>query len=93
MLEKLKQEVYEANFDEIEGWWNAAEEKAGANLARVQKSRLQWTYIKLMLKPDAEMAEPFFRTVQSLGIRWNEWHGPFTEDPDFTKAPIEWPHR
>lgn len=89
----IPREVYEANFDEIEGWWNAAEEKAGANLARVQKSRLQWTYIKLMLKPDAEMAEPFFRTVQSLGIRWNEWHGPFTDDPDFTKSPIEWPHR
>jgi hypothetical protein len=46
-----------------------------------------------MLKPDAATAEPFFRTVQSLGIRWNEWHGPFTEDPDFTKSPIEWPHR
>ncbi len=39
------------------------------------------------------MAEPFFRTVQALGIRWNEWHSPFTDDPDFTKSPIEWPHR
>lgn len=92
-FEIIPRETYEAHFDEIEGWWNAAEENAGVNRARVQKSRLQWTYIKLMLNPDEKTAPCFFHTVNALGIRWNEWHAPFTDDPDFTKPPIEWPHR
>ena len=89
----IPREVYEANFDAIEGWWDEAEKAAGTNRARVQKSRLQWTYIKLMLNPDEKTARPFYHTVNALGIRWNEWHGPFTDDPDFTKPPVEWPHR
>ncbi|MGN1346589.1 MAG: DUF4838 domain-containing protein, partial [Eubacteriales bacterium] len=44
-FEIIPREVYTTHFDEIEGWWNEAEKAAGANKQRVQKSRLQWTYI------------------------------------------------
>lgn len=94
-FEIISREVYEAHFDEIEGMWNDAENAVRENealLARVKKSRLQWTYVKLMLKPNAEEAEVYFNTVNSLGIRWNEWFT-FDKNPDFTLPPVEWAKR
>lgn len=87
----IPEEVYRENFDTIEGWWNAAEAAAENDvyLARIKKSRFQWTYIKLMLYPNATEGEIFFRTVESLGIRWCEYRG-FTSDPDFSLSPAEW---
>lgn len=84
-------EDYIADYDMIEGWWNDAESKAddGDKLERVKRSRLQWTYIKLMLKPDAADGKLFFDTVNSLDIRWNEWYK-FKSEPDFSKTPAEW---
>ncbi len=89
----IPREVYEANFDEIEAWWNDAEAASGQNLARVKKSRLQWTYIKLMLNPDEAMGRELFETVNALGIRWNEWHRPPSAwgDIDFAAPPNTWP--
>ena len=45
--------------------------------------------MKLMLYPDPVEGEVFFRTVESLGIRWNEWRN-FTADPDFALSPVDW---
>ncbi len=87
----IPEEVYREHFAAIEGWWNAAETVAENDryLERIRKSRLQWTYVKLMLYPDPVEGEVFFRTVESLGIRWNEWRN-FTADPDFTLSPVDW---
>lgn len=64
----ISQEVYETRFDEIEGWWDDAEAAAGENLERVQRSRLQWTYIKLLMDRDDEDTRAFLSTVRDLGI-------------------------
>lgn len=87
----IPEEVYREHFAAIEGWWNAAEAAAENDryLERIRKSRLQWTYVKLMLYPDPVEGEVFFRTVESLGIRWNEWRN-FTADPDFALSPVDW---
>ncbi len=87
----IPEEVYREHFAAIEGWWNAAETVAENDryLERIRKSRLQWTYVKLMLYPDPVEGEVFFRTVESLGIRWNEWRN-FTADPDFALSPVDW---
>lgn len=68
----IPREVYEARFDEIEGWWNDAETAAGENLERVQRSRLQWTYIKLLMGRDDEDTRTFFSTMRDLGILLHE---------------------
>ena len=87
----IPEEVYREHFAAIEDWWNAAETAAENDryLERITKSRLQWTYVKLMLCPDPVEGEVFFRTVESLGIRWNEWRN-FTADPDFALSPVDW---
>lgn len=87
----VPEEVYRTHFTTIENWWNAAEAAAENDtyLKRITKSRLQWTYVKLMLNPDPVEGEAFFRTVESLGIRWNEWRN-FKADPDFSLSPTEW---
>ncbi len=68
----IPREVYEARFNEIEGWWNDAETAAGENLERVQRSRLQWTYIKLLMGRDDEDTRTFFSTMRDLGILLHE---------------------
>ena len=87
----IPEEVYREHFAAIEGWWNAAETAAENDryLERITRSRLQWTYVKLMLCPGPVEGEVFFRTVESLGIRWNEWRN-FTADPDFALSPVDW---
>lgn len=87
----IPEDVYREHFSTIEEWWNAAESAAenALYLERIKKSRLQWTYVKLMLSPNPVEGEAFFRTVESLGIRWNEWRN-FTGDPDFTLSPVDW---
>ncbi len=87
----ISRETYESHFEEIESWWNDAEQAAENMhvLQRIRKSRLQWTYVKLMLKPDAAEGHTFFDTVNALGIRWNEWYN-FKSAPDFSLPPNEW---
>lgn len=67
-FEIIPREAYEARFDEIESWWDDAEEAAGENIERVQRSRLQWTYIKLLMDRSDEDTRAFFSTVQEQGI-------------------------
>jgi len=94
-------EVYDAHFDEIESWWNEAEKAdSGVNLIRVKKSRLQWTYIRLMIRPDEQLACEFYYTAKAHNIHLSEWQDPmmfigdwsgtFHNVPDFKKAPFEW---
>ena len=64
----VPREAYEARFDEIEGWWDDAEEAAGENIERVRRSRLQWTYIKLLMDRADEDTSAFLSTAQEMNI-------------------------
>lgn len=86
----ISREEYLENEEKLDALWDDAEAKAdSAQKARVKRSRLQWTYIKLMLHPDEKAGKTFFDTVEALGVRWNEWFG-FKSDPDFTLPANEW---
>ena len=58
--------------EQIEAWWNTAEELAGDRLEYVKRSRLQWRYIQLLLHPDDEACAQFVADVKAYGIRWAE---------------------
>lgn len=73
----------------IEQWWDNAEAAAGDRIEAVKRSRLQWTYISLMLKPDAKLGEKFFDDANSYSVRFNEWRN-FAKRPDFSLPPNEW---
>ena len=70
--------------------WDKAEEKAGDRLEHVQRSRLQWRYIKLMYEPNEEEARKFVEDVTAAGIRWNEGLDHFPEGVDMSKPIHEW---
>ena len=90
-FEIIDKETYAEYFDEIEAWWNKAEQLADNDAVRdrVKKSRLQWTAVKLLLNPDENEGREFYNTLKNLGIRWNEWNS-FKDDPDFTLPPTQW---
>ncbi len=73
----------------FDGHWDKAEELAGDRLEAVQRSRLQWQCIKLMLHPDEEEAARFLDEIQRLKIKWRE-----TSDLptvyDLKKSPATW---
>ena len=71
-LNSITEEEYLAYEEEIEAWWNTAEELAGDRLEYVKRSRLQWRYIQLLLHPDEEACAQFVADVESYGIRWAE---------------------
>ena len=56
----------------IDFWWDAAEAAAGDRLEYVQRSRLQWRYIQLLLHPNDEACAQFVADVKGYGIRWAE---------------------
>jgi hypothetical protein len=85
----LRPETYSALEDTIEQWWNKAEEMAGDRLEYVQRSRLQWRYVQLMLHPDADEAQNLLRDLDTYGIRWNEWNR-VSPDSDFSLPPYRW---
>ena len=69
----VPEEKYRAMEETLDAWWNKAEELAGDRLAFVQRSRLQWRYIQLMLHPNEEIAKVFVADVEAAGVYWNEW--------------------
>jgi hypothetical protein len=90
-FELVSKEKYQAMEETIEFWWNKAEELAGDRLAFVQRSRLQWRYIQLMLHPNEEVAKAFVADVEAAGVYWNEWRT--TKLPDkanLTLPPDHW---
>ncbi len=85
----IPRDKYEAMEDTIELWWNKAEELAGDRLACVQRSRLQWRYIRCMLHPDAEEGRKLREDVEAAGVLWNEWRK-LPETVDYSKSPDKW---
>ena len=71
-LNSITKEEYLQYEEQIEAWWNTAEELAGDRLESVKRSRLQWRYIQLLLHPDREACDQFIKDVESYGIRWAE---------------------
>ena len=63
---------YLAMEETIDSWWDEAEALAGDRLEYVQRSRIQWEYIKLMLHPDVEGAEQLRQYLEKENIAWSE---------------------
>ena len=77
--------------DGVTKWWNKAEELAGDRLEYVQRSRLHWRYMQLMLHPDAEKAAALIAEVEGLGMAWKEgrYHVNI-EESDLSRTPGMW---
>ncbi len=77
--------------DGVTKWWNKAEELAGDRLEYVQRSRLHWRYMQLMLHPDAEKAAELIAEVEGLGMAWREgrYHVNI-EESDLNLGPGRW---
>ena len=77
--------------DGVTKWWNKAEELAGDRLEYVQRSRLHWRYMQLMLHPDAEKAAELIAEVEGLGRAWKEgrYHVNI-EESDLKQGPGRW---
>ena len=71
-LNSITKEEYLEHEEDIEAWWNEAEALAGDRLEYVQRSRLQWRYIQLLLHPDREACDQFIQDVNNYGIKWAE---------------------
>jgi hypothetical protein len=90
-FEAIPRDFYLAMEDTFESWWAKAEELAGDRVAYVQRSRLQWRYIKLMLHPDEAEAQKLIADVKAMGVGWTESSGTdLPADADFSKGPDEW---
>lgn len=70
--------------------WDKAEEMAGDRLEYVQRSRLQWRYIKLMYAPNEEEAQKFVEDVTAAGIYWSEGRATLPDGVDMSKPIHEW---
>ena len=71
-LNSITEEEYLAYEADIQAWWDNAEALAGDRLEYVQRSRLQWRYIQLLLHPDDDACAQFVADVKAYGIRWAE---------------------
>jgi hypothetical protein len=80
-------------YDAIESWWDAAERDAGDKIENVKRSRLQWTYVSLMVRPDPKKARAFYKDVNNRKIYWKEEQHYLPEEQDFTANPAEWDFR
>lgn len=87
----IDEATFRAMEDAFESWWTKAEELAGDRLPYVQRSRLQWRYIKLMLHPNEEEAKQFVADVTAAGIAWGEGDlQKLPSDADLSKPPHQW---
>jgi len=91
-LEAFDRDRYAALADSIDSWWDKAEELAGDRLEYVQRSRLQWRYLKLMLRPNEEEAKTFIADIAAAGIHWKEWRytSAIGEGSNLSKSPDKW---
>ena len=71
-LEAITEGEYRIHENDFQTWWNKAEELAGDRLEYVQRSRLQWRYIQLLIHPDQAACDAFTAEVLAYGIRWAE---------------------
>ena len=75
--------------EQIDAWWNEAERLAGNRLAYVQRSKLQWRFMKLYIHPNREEALAFIDDVNAAGIVWSECMK-IKDGADLSKSPEEW---
>ncbi len=73
----------------FDAWWDAAAAAAGGRRAAVERSRLQWTCIKLCLHPDADGAAAFLAALKENGIMWREWNAA-PDKCDLSASPATW---
>ena len=87
----VNENFYRVIEDGVTKWWNKAEELAGDRLEYVQRSRLHWRYMQLMLHPDAEKAAELIAEVEGLGMAWKEgrYHVNI-EESDLNQGPGRW---
>lgn len=87
----VNENFYRVIEDGVTKWWNKAEELAGDRLEYVQRSRLHWRYMQLMLHPDAEKAAELIAEVEGLGMAWKEgrYHVNI-EESDLKQGPGRW---
>ena len=71
-LQSITAAEYLANELNFETWWSKAEAIAGDRVEYVQRSRLQWRCIQILIHPDDEAALAFAADVEKWGIRWAE---------------------
>ena len=78
----------------INKWWDATEKVAGDRLEYVQRSRLHWRYMELMLQPDEEKARQLIAEVEGLGMAWREgkYHVDM-EKSNLAKGPGMWTYK
>lgn len=88
-FEIIPRDRYEAMEETIDAWWNKAEAMAGDRAEAVRRSRMQWRYLKLMLKPDAAEGQKFLDAVKADNVNWSEWK-PYPEEVNFTETPDIW---
>ena len=90
----VTQNLYEVLEKSINKWWNATEAAAGDRLEYVQRSRLHWRYMELMIHPNEEKARQLIAEVEGLGMAWREgkYHVDM-EKSDLSKKPGMWSYK
>ena len=90
----VTQNLYEVLEKSINKWWNATEAAAGDRLEYVQRSRLHWRYMELMIHPNEEKARQLIAEVEGLGMAWREgkYHVDM-EKSDLSKKPGMWTYK
>ena len=87
----VNENFYRVIEDGVTKWWNKAEELAGDRLEYVQRSRLHWRYMQLMLHPDATKAAELIAEVEGLGMAWKEGRYRVNiEESDLNQGPGRW---
>ena len=87
--------IHDANWyrsmeDTFDLLWDKAEELAEDRLPYVQRSRIQWRYIKLMFDPNEEVAKKFVEDVTAAGIRWRESLPALPDGLDMSRPIHQW---
>ena len=87
----VNENFYRVIEDRVTKLWDEAEELAADRLPYVQRSRLHWRYMQLMLHPDAEKAAALIAEVEGLGMAWREgrYHVDL-EKSNLNKGPGHW---
>ena len=76
--------------DRIDSWWDSAYASADEKeKERIDRSRMQWEAVKLIMHPNQEDGSKFYDKMKKYAVRWNEWRE-LKDAPDFKLPPTEW---
>ena len=89
ITEVIRKSKITDKIETFDGYWDKAEELAGDRLDDVQRSRLQWDCVKLMVKPDEEKAREFLHQLGLRNIMWREFSALPTEYK-LNRSPAFW---